>query len=329
MPRLKVACVQVDPTHGDPAGNMRAADAILARLSHDDALDVLLLPEMAHSGYCFDDPEDVRRVLETDDGPTVRWCAAHARRLRCTLLCGYPRLVTSASGESASETETAFNALVAVGPDGVVLANYHKTFLYVIDKTWATEGHGFTTITLPLRGASMSAEADDAVRATLGICMDINPREFEAPWDAHELARACLDAESSLLLFASAWTNNHPDDDPATITPVDPAEVMTYWLRRLAPLVGSDVHFVCANRVGEERGITFTGCSCVMGLREPTVVAAMGPTDVGVLVAEIDAPTAGELREKRRRRRDAATRGGRATASASGSSGSGSGSSSD
>ena len=157
MPRLKVACVQVDPTHGDPAGNMRAADAILARLSPDDALDVLLLPEMAHSGYCFDDHEDVRRVLETDDGPTVRWCAAHARRLRCTLLCGYPRIVTSASGESSSETETAFNALVAVGPDGVVLANYHKTFLYVIDKTWATEGDGFTTITLPLRGASTSA----------------------------------------------------------------------------------------------------------------------------------------------------------------------------
>ena len=300
MPRLKVACVQVDPTHGDPAGNMRAADAILARLSPDDALDVLLLPEMAHSGYCFDDHEDVRRVLETDDGPTVRWCAAHARRLRCTLLCGYPRIVTSASGDAASETETAFNALVAVGPDGVVLANYHKTFLYVIDKTWATEGDGFTTITLPLRGASTSAY-DDAVRATLGICMDINPREFEAPWDAHELARACLDAESSLLLFASAWTNNHPDDDPATITPVDPAEVMTYWLRRLAPLVGSDVHFVCANRVGEERGITFTGCSCVMGLREPRVVAAMGPEDVGVLVAEIDAPTAGELRERRKR----------------------------
>ena len=219
---------------------------------------------------------------------------------RCTLLCGYPRIVTSASGDAASETETAFNALVAVGPDGVVLANYHKTFLYVIDKTWATEGDGFTTITLPLRGASTSAY-DDAVRATLGICMDINPREFEAPWDAHELARACLDAESSLLLFASAWTNNHPDDDPATITPVDPAEVMTYWLRRLAPLVGSDVHFVCANRVGEERGITFTGCSCVMGLREPRVVAAMGPEDVGVLVAEIDAPTAGELRERRKR----------------------------
>jgi hypothetical protein len=31
----------------------------------------------------------------------------------------------------------------------------------------------------------------------------------------------------------------------------------SYWLNRLAPLVGEDVHFACANRIGEEDGITF------------------------------------------------------------------------
>ena len=55
--------------------------------------------------------------------------------------------------------------------------------------------------------------------------MDINPRGFVAPWSAHELARACLKHESSLLLLASAWTNNHPDDPPESVTPVDPNEV--------------------------------------------------------------------------------------------------------
>lgn len=57
-----------------------------------------------------------------------------------------------------------------------------------------------------------------------------------------------------MLLFASAWTNNHPDDDPATVAPVDPRRVLEYWLNRLEPLVGSDVHFVCANRVAGRRG---------------------------------------------------------------------------
>lgn len=129
------------------------------------------------------------------------------------------------------------------------------------------------------------------MRATLGVCMDINPREFEAPWEAYELATAVKAHGSSLLLFASAWTNGHPDDDPATFAPVDPRSVMTYWLNRLAPLVGEkhECHFVCANRVGEERGITFTGCSCVMSLREPNLVEALGATQEGLLLAEIDA----------------------------------------
>ena len=33
-------------------------------------------------------------------------------------------------------------------------------------------------------------------------------------------------------------------------------------------------------RAGVESGITFTGCSCVLSLREPRVVAMMGPEDV-------------------------------------------------
>ena len=33
-----------------------------------------------------------------------------------------------------------------------------------------------------------------------------------------------------------------------------------------------------------ENGITFVGCSCVMSLREPRLLAALGPEDVGVMV---------------------------------------------
>ena len=129
--------------------------------------------------------------------------------------------------------------------------------------------------------------------------MDINPREFEAPWEAYELASHVASQRSSLLLFASAWTNNHPDDDPALVTPVDPAEVLQYWLARLAPVIGGDTHFVCANRVGEERGITFVGCSCVMRMKEPALVGMLGPTEEGVLVAEMEVPhDEGETREK-------------------------------
>ena len=309
MVRLKVACLQTNPVHGDPASGMRTADEHLARLTRDDGVHILLLPEMAFSGYCFDDVADVSRVAETDDGPTMRWCAKHAVRLGCTVLCGYPRRVSGAKtqnkgvADADTDADALYNALVAVGPDGNTLTHYHKSFLYVVDKTWATEGSGFVCVDVPVRNASFGDErgrraetsVSDAltrVRATLGVCMDINPREFEAPWEAYELATAVKAHASSLVLFASAWTNNHPDDDPATVTPVNPREVMTYWLNRLAPLVGAGapraVHFVCANRVGEERGITFTGCSCVMSLREPRIVEALGATQEGLLLAEMD-----------------------------------------
>ena len=312
MVRLKVACLQTNPVHGDPASGMRTADEHLARLTRDDGVHILLLPEMAFSGYCFDDVADVSRVAETDDGPTVRWCAKHAVRLGCTVLCGYPRRVPGAKipNEGVAEAvadagaDALYNALVAVGPDGNTLTHYHKSFLYVVDKTWADEGSGFVCVDVPVRRAPLGGEGGGVaegtesgareyafVRATLGVCMDINPREFEAPWEAYELATAAKAHASSLVLFASAWTNNHPDDDPATVAPVDPRGVMTYWLSRLAPLVGAPnaVHFVCANRVGEERGITFTGCSCVMSLREPRLVGALGATQEGLLLSEVDA----------------------------------------
>ena len=210
---------------------MRTADEHLARLSRDDGVHILLLPEMAFSGYCFDDVADVSRVAETDDGPTVRWCAKHAARLGCTVLCGYPRRVPGAKirhdekngAADESSADALYNALVAVGPDGTTLTHYHKSFLYVVDKTWADEGSGFVCVDIPVRKGKDDATA--YVRATLGVCMDINPREFEAPWEAYELATAAKAHGSSLLLFASAWTNNHPDDPPESVTPVDPNEV--------------------------------------------------------------------------------------------------------
>lgn len=51
---------------------------------------------------------------------------------------------------------------------------------------------------------------------------------------------------------------------------------------------------------GMENGITFTGCSCVMSLKEPRVLAALGPKDVGVIVQELEVPTAAQLAKSRR-----------------------------
>eukprot|EP00418_Pyrodinium_bahamense_P023327 CAMPEP_0179145928 /NCGR_PEP_ID=MMETSP0796-20121207/70440_1 /TAXON_ID=73915 /ORGANISM="Pyrodinium bahamense, Strain pbaha01" /LENGTH=211 /DNA_ID=CAMNT_0020846369 /DNA_START=45 /DNA_END=680 /DNA_ORIENTATION=- len=136
-----------------------------------------------------------------------------------------------------------------------------------------------------------------------GICMDINPREFKAPFDAYEFASHHQQAGSRLIVFCSAWCANHPDDPPQSCTRKADEQVscdtLDYWLRRLQPLWGSDVHFVCADRVGEEelsllgrfpndvRRNRFCGCSCVISLSNRIVLGALGPSEEGVLVVDI------------------------------------------
>jgi protein N-terminal amidase len=36
-------------------------------------LALLVLPEMAFTGYMFEDLNDIQDYLETNDGPTVQW----------------------------------------------------------------------------------------------------------------------------------------------------------------------------------------------------------------------------------------------------------------
>jgi hypothetical protein len=47
-----------------------------------------------------------------------------------------------------------YNALVVVAADGTVLTRYHKTHLYVVDETWASEGSGFVSVPIPVRGGA-------------------------------------------------------------------------------------------------------------------------------------------------------------------------------
>ena len=53
---------------------------------------MVLLPEMAFSGYTFRDRAAILPCLEdAAEGPTAEWCQLQARRLRCSVVCGFPR----------------------------------------------------------------------------------------------------------------------------------------------------------------------------------------------------------------------------------------------
>eukprot|EP00958_Prasinococcus_capsulatus_P023469 scaffold3476_cov415-Prasinococcus_capsulatus_cf.AAC.1 len=65
---MKVAVLQLGPVHGQPERNMRRADELLAPYSKDDNISVLVLPELAFTGYLF-------RVSHAPASPgTGRFC---------------------------------------------------------------------------------------------------------------------------------------------------------------------------------------------------------------------------------------------------------------
>lgn len=89
------------------------------------SVDLLVLPEMALSGYIFSTPTSILPYLEpTTSGPTTELAQALARRIGCTVIAGYPEALPSAavyqapsSSESASSSSaTVTTATTTSGP---------------------------------------------------------------------------------------------------------------------------------------------------------------------------------------------------------------------
>ena len=85
-PRGRVACVQLEPVHGQPDASRAKCDALLDSTPLDGVV-LIVLPEMAFTGYLFDAAARVPRDAEQ----TQRWCVERARRHGCVVVCGGPR----------------------------------------------------------------------------------------------------------------------------------------------------------------------------------------------------------------------------------------------
>ena len=166
MRQAVVACCQFQPVFKNVAASQRRADALVGGLKHGE-LDFLLLPEMAFTGYEFESRSDIAAYVEDPvSGTTVEWAQAAARRLHCYVMVGFP--MREESGRFS-------NAMCVIGRDGAILHHYRKHFLYETDETWADPGPSFISVDLP-----------DYGRVGFGICMDLNPHQFTAPFNRFE-----------------------------------------------------------------------------------------------------------------------------------------------
>src|SRR4051794_37188104 len=136
---MRIACLQFDPKLGQVATNQARAERLLGELVATP--DVLLLPEMAFTGYCYRSREEILPRCESPrDGPTAFWCSHQARALGSYVVCGFPE---------RADGDVLYNSLLVCDPGGNIVHVYRKHFLYTTDETWAAEGPGFTTLDLP------------------------------------------------------------------------------------------------------------------------------------------------------------------------------------
>lgn len=263
---MRIACLQFAPQVGDVNNNLHRADAILAKAKPDDLvdLDLIVLPELAFTGYNFKSLANISPFLEPQgSGISALWARTTALKYDTNVIVGYPeRVDVSVKWPTGPEY---YNSAIVVNGDGETIANYRKSFLYATDETWALEGdQGFFAGDIPGLGST-----------AMGICMDLNPYRFEAPWDAFEFAYHIQAIEANLVIVTMAWLTLE-DSRQFTRMPEEPdIETLTYWVQRLEPLIRNEdqdeVIVVFCNRTGIEGELVYAGTSSVVGIKDGEV----------------------------------------------------------
>lgn len=297
-----------------------------------DGIDLLVLPELAFTGYNHPSLAAIAPYLEpTADGPSTRWAIRTAGRLKCTVAVGYPeaaaRVNTGGDADDDGggnyntafdakikfdENTIAYNSLVFVSAEGEVVAHYRKSFLYYTDETWAKEGSGFYAGILPI------GRTGQRIKVAAGICMDINPYKFEAPWTAYEFANHAQGARAKVIILSMAWLT-HLSALELMEEPNKPdMNTLGYWIERLRPLMEvsgpqEEVLIVCANRTGNEGiaerigEVKYAGSSAVMGMRKADpgsreanvkIWNVMGRAQDGVMIVDTNRPAKYTVRKQ-------------------------------
>jgi predicted amidohydrolase len=213
----RVAAIQFEPLLGAKAENVARLLA-LAEQAAEGGARLIVLPEMATTGYCWHSRDEVRPHAEPIPGPTTDAFAALARRHNCYLVVGMP--------EVAPRSGIFYNSAALVGPGGLA-GVYRKTHSYVSELKWAKDGD----LGLPVWETPLG-------RIGILICMDAG---------YFEPARLLALAGADVLCFPTNWLGEK-SPSPA-------------WSARAYE---NGCYLVGANRYGLERGVQFSGGSCVL-----------------------------------------------------------------
>jgi predicted amidohydrolase len=177
---MRVAVVQL-ASSTDSDANRALVESRLDGLGA--AADLVVLPEGTMHDFGSTD-HDLAAAAEPLDGPFVGMLAEQARHLEATIVAGmFERPGSDGHGDLP------FNTLVAVGPDGSLLATYRKIHLY--------DSFGYRESDRLSPGEIEPVVIDvDGVRTGLMTCYDLR---------FPEMGRALADSGAELIVVPAAW----------------------------------------------------------------------------------------------------------------------------
>ena len=221
---VRVAACQVSLRIGEIEANRAASAAAVAQAAAAGAR-IVVLPELAPSGYVFASAAEARGLAEPADGPTAALWAGLAAEHGLVIAGGFAEL----GGDGLL-----YNSALLADPGGV-RAVYRKAHL------WDAEADVFTPGDQP-----PPVVATDAGSIAVMICYDV---EFP------EWVRLPALAGADLLAVPTNW--------PAEPVPAGERPMVTANVQVAA--FTNRMFVAAACRCGDERGVSWTGGSVIAG----------------------------------------------------------------
>ena len=252
-PPIRVSCIQFAPQIGAVAANTaRAAELVRAAAAEGSGL--IVLPELASTGYVFETQEEAASLAEpVPDGPTTRAWAALAAELGIHLVAG---IAEKAGG-------TLYNAAVIVGPEGYI-GTYRKAHLRDRENLFFARGDlGFPVFDTALG------------KVGVAICYD--------GWFPETIRQLALGG-AEIVCIPTNWV-------PMPDQPAGEAAMANTLHRAAAHSNG--LFIACADRVGTERGQPFEGQSLIIGPKGWPLAGPASRDRTEILSAVVDLAEAG------------------------------------
>ncbi len=252
---LTIACCQTLPDVEEPAGGAVRARAALST-AVDAGAQIVLLPELANSGYVFRSADEARAAAEPADGALLADWAQVAARGDAVVIGGFCEL---------GDDDRLYNSAAVVDRTGVI-AVYRKLHLWNDEQSWFSPGEEPAPVVETRHG-----------RIGIGVCYDI---EFP------ELTRGLALAGAELIALPTNWPRENP---------VRPGGPMLQLIARTTAYLNRVFVAVC-DRAGHERGLDFQGGSVIAAPDGSLPAIADPGAAVQTLIARCDLATARDKR---------------------------------